>query len=127
MRNVSNKFCTVNQQTHFAFHNFFSENPAVYEIMWKKFCRPGQATEDMVHAHCMLRIPKAANTQSEYVTRIAFPLQQRLHECPQYYVILILYVLLRTFAYSELPVLSISINTSSQVQDSESLSENTHK
>jgi hypothetical protein len=94
----------------------------------EKFCIAGQATDDnMVHAHCMLGIPKATNTQSEYVRRIAFPRQQWLHERPQYYVIRTLYVLIHTFAYSDLPVLSIAINTSSQMQDSESLSENTHK
>jgi len=35
---------------------FFSpENLVVYEIMWKKYCRAGQATVDnMAHAHCVL-------------------------------------------------------------------------
>ena len=34
---------------------FFSENRAVYEIMWKKYCRAVQATDDnMAHSHCML-------------------------------------------------------------------------
>ena len=35
MGNVSNKRCRENQNTHFMFSNFFSENRAVYEIMWK--------------------------------------------------------------------------------------------
>jgi len=36
------------------FNNFF-ENRAVYEIIWKKNCRAGQATDDnMAHAHCVL-------------------------------------------------------------------------
>jgi hypothetical protein len=36
---------------------FFFENRAVYEIMWKKYCRTGQAGDDNVaHAHCMLDI-----------------------------------------------------------------------
>jgi hypothetical protein len=31
------------------------ENLAVYEIMWKKYYRAGQATDgSMAHAHCML-------------------------------------------------------------------------
>ena len=35
--------------------HFFFEYRAIYEIMWKKYCRPGQATDDnMAHAHCML-------------------------------------------------------------------------
>jgi len=34
---------------------FFKKNRAVYEIMWGKYGRGGQATGDsMAHAHCML-------------------------------------------------------------------------
>jgi hypothetical protein len=33
----------------------FFENHTIYEIMWKKYCRAGQATDDnMAHAHYML-------------------------------------------------------------------------
>jgi len=40
----------------------------------KKYCRAEQATDDsMGHAH------NATNTHSEYVTLIAFPLEQWLH------------------------------------------------
>jgi hypothetical protein len=35
MRNVSDKSCRENQNTHFVFSNCFFENRAVYEIMWK--------------------------------------------------------------------------------------------
>ena len=35
MRNVLDKSCRENQNTHFMFNNFFSENRAVYEIMSK--------------------------------------------------------------------------------------------
>jgi hypothetical protein len=35
MRNVSDKNCRENQNTHFVFNTFFSENRTVYEIMWK--------------------------------------------------------------------------------------------
>ena len=35
MRNVSDKSCRENQNTHFVFSNSFSENRAVYEIMGK--------------------------------------------------------------------------------------------
>ena len=34
--NVSGNICTANQNTHFMFNNFFSENRDVYEIMWNK-------------------------------------------------------------------------------------------
>jgi hypothetical protein len=58
------------------------ENPAVYEIMWKSFVEPGQATEDDIVRRMRIAcwITKATNTHSEYVTLIAVPLQQRLHE-----------------------------------------------
>ena len=35
MRNVSDKSCTENQNTHFVFSDFIFENRAFYEIMWK--------------------------------------------------------------------------------------------
>jgi len=40
MRNVSDKSCRENQNTHFVFNNFFSENRAVNEIMWKNMVEP---------------------------------------------------------------------------------------
>ena len=56
MRNVSDKSCTENQNTHFVLSNFFPPvNRTVYEIMWKKYCTAGQATDgNMAHAHCVL-------------------------------------------------------------------------
>ena len=46
MRNVSDKSCREKQNTHFVFSNcfFFFENRAVYEIIWKKYCRDRRAT-----------------------------------------------------------------------------------
>jgi hypothetical protein len=35
MRNVSDKSCRENQNTHFMFGNIFLFNLAIYEIMWK--------------------------------------------------------------------------------------------
>ena len=35
MRNVSDERCKENQNTHFMFNNFFSENRAVCAIMWE--------------------------------------------------------------------------------------------
>jgi hypothetical protein len=40
MRNVSDKRCTENQNTHFMSNNFFSKSRAVYEIMWKIIVQP---------------------------------------------------------------------------------------
>ena len=46
--------CGENQNTHLMFSDF-SENRAFLELMWKKYCRAGQVTDDnMAHAHCML-------------------------------------------------------------------------
>jgi hypothetical protein len=54
MRIVSDKNCIESQNTYFMFNNFFF-NRAVYEIMWEKYCRVGQAADvNMAHAHCML-------------------------------------------------------------------------
>jgi len=59
------------------FSNFFSENCAVYEIMWKKYGRVMQATDysilECMHFACW--ITKAADTHSEYVILISFPWQ----------------------------------------------------
>jgi hypothetical protein len=55
MRNVPDKNCGENQNTHFAISNFFFENRTVYEINVEEYCRAGQATDDnMSHAHFML-------------------------------------------------------------------------
>jgi len=42
MRNISDKSCRENQDTHFMFNNFFFslENRAVYGIMWKIIVEP---------------------------------------------------------------------------------------
>jgi hypothetical protein len=63
------------------FNNFFfSENRAVYEIMWKKIVeleKPQMIIWRMRISRC---IPETTNTFSEYVIFIAFPLQHWLHE-----------------------------------------------
>jgi len=49
MTNFSNKSYRENQNTHFIFNDFFViKNLSVYEIMWKKYCRMGEATGDNV-------------------------------------------------------------------------------
>jgi hypothetical protein len=82
MRNVSDKRFRENQNTHFVFSKFFFlvENRTVCENMWKNIVerdRPQMTTWRMRNA-CW--IPKATNTQTEYVILIAFPMQQWLHE-----------------------------------------------
>ena len=82
MRNVSDKSCRENQNTHFVFNDYFPENRGVYEITWKKYGTARQATRDNTIWRMRIAcwIPKATNTHSQYVTLIAFPLQQWLHE-----------------------------------------------
>ena len=42
-RNVSDEHCRGNQSTHFVIRNFFFENRAFYEIIWKNIIERGRA------------------------------------------------------------------------------------
>jgi hypothetical protein len=54
MRNVWDK-SLEEIKTHILCSVTFSPKIAVYEKMWEKYCREGQATDDnMAHAHYML-------------------------------------------------------------------------
>jgi hypothetical protein len=59
---------------------FFFENVAVYEILWKNIVEPDRPQMTIWRMCIACWIPKATNTNSEYVIFIAFPLQQCLHE-----------------------------------------------
>ena len=68
MRSVSDRSCKENQNTHFMFNNFyFSENRAVYEIMWKKYCTARQSTDDntirRMRIACWITKPTQTHTQ----------------------------------------------------------------
>jgi hypothetical protein len=58
----------------------FSENLAVYEIMWKSIVEPDRQQLKIWRMRISCWIPKAADTHSQYVIIIAFPRQQCLHE-----------------------------------------------
>jgi hypothetical protein len=81
MRDVSDKSCRENQNTHCMFSNlfFFFGNLAVYEITRKYIVQRGRP-QMICRMHILCWIPTATNTHSQYVILIAFPLQQRLHE-----------------------------------------------
>jgi len=66
MRNVSDKFCRENQNTHFVFSNFF-ENRAVYEKMWKNTVERGRPQMAIWRLRIACWIPKATNTHTEVV------------------------------------------------------------
>jgi hypothetical protein len=70
-------------KTHIYDYYIFSENRAVYEIMWKNMVEPaGQATDDNIIRHMRFAcwVTKATKTHTEYVILIAFPRQQCLSE-----------------------------------------------
>ena len=53
MKNVSDKSCRENRNTHFMFTNFF-ENHAVYGIMCRHVVKPDRPNYTMAHAHWVL-------------------------------------------------------------------------
>ena len=59
---------------------FFSENRAAYEITWKNTVEPNRPQMTIWLMRTAYWIPKFTNAHPEYVTFIAFPLQQCLHE-----------------------------------------------
>ena len=59
---------------------FFSENPAVYEIMWQNIVEPGRPRMTIWLMRIACWMPKATDTHSEYVILINVPLQQRLRD-----------------------------------------------
>ena len=70
------------QNTQFMFNNFPTppENRVVYEIMWKIIVEPDKPQMIIRRMRFTRWILKAANTHSEYVILIAFPLQRRLYD-----------------------------------------------
>ena len=81
MRNVSDKSCRGNQNTHFVLNSFFFlENRAIYEIMWENILGLGRLQMTIRRMRIACWITKATNTHSECVTLIAFPLQKMLQE-----------------------------------------------
>jgi len=53
IRNISDNSCRQNQYTHFGFENF-SENRAVYEIMWKNIVESTRLQMTIKHAAYVL-------------------------------------------------------------------------
>ena len=52
MKNVSDKSCSENQNTHFMSNNFF--NRVVYEIMWNNTVAVQASDDNMAYARYML-------------------------------------------------------------------------
>ena len=60
--------------------NFFPEDLAVYEIMWKNMVQPNRPQVATWRMRFACWITKATDTHSEYVISIAFALQKWLNE-----------------------------------------------
>jgi hypothetical protein len=68
MRNVSNKSCRENQNTHFMLSNFFfKENRPIYEIVWRNIVRPVKQQLTLWRLRIACWIPGATNTHWEYI------------------------------------------------------------
>jgi hypothetical protein len=81
MRDISDKICRENQNTHFVFSNFFQKSCRLWNDV-EKYGIAGQAADDdiirrMRFACC---VTKATDAHSECVILIAFPRQQWLCE-----------------------------------------------
>jgi len=78
-RNVSDKNCTENQNTHFKVFFFFFKSCCFSDNV-EKCCRVGHAPDGNIIPRMRFTcwIPKATDTHSEHVTLIALPLQQWL-------------------------------------------------
>ena len=69
------------------FNKFFSKNLAVYEVMWKYFVQPDRPQMTIWLMRIAFRIPKAANTQSEYVILLLFHRNNGCMNTPHCYII----------------------------------------
>jgi hypothetical protein len=81
MRNISDKSCRENQNTHLLFTNFFSESHVIYEIMCKNVVQLERPQMTIWRMRFACWITKATNTHSKYLILIAFPHQRSLCEC----------------------------------------------
>jgi hypothetical protein len=78
MRNISDKSCRDNQNTHCMFDIFSRKSYRFWDNV-EKCDRAGKAADDNIIQH-MRWFTKATNTHSEYVLFPAFPRQQWLRE-----------------------------------------------
>jgi len=80
MRNVSDKSCRENQNTHFMFNNFlFRKSCRLWDNV-EIFFRAGRPHRTMWSMCTACWKTKATHIYSEYVTLTAFPLQKWLHK-----------------------------------------------
>jgi hypothetical protein len=77
MRNISDKSCRENQNTHFCgqWPFLFFENFTFGEIMWKIVVEQDRPQMTIWRMRVACWVPKATDTYSEFVILTAFPLQ----------------------------------------------------
>jgi len=82
MENISNKSCKEHQNTNFKFIIFFFRKSCPLWDDAEKYDTPGEATDDSMICHMRIAcwVTKVPNKHLEYVTLIAFPLQQWICE-----------------------------------------------
>ena len=73
MRNVSEKSYIENRNTHLMFKNCFSENGAMYKIIWKNVVQPDRTQITTWRKRFRCWITKATHTHSKCVILIALP------------------------------------------------------
>jgi len=97
IKNISDKSCRENQNAHFVFSNCFPKILLLVSAEYTVQLDRPQMTIRRMRIACW--IPKATNTHSKYVTLIAFPLQQWLHERASMlrYTYVVLFVLRRLY------------------------------
>ena len=97
MRNVLDKICRENKNTHFIFSDWLSENRAIYEIMLKNIVEPETPkTTWRIRVLCWIRKAIRAHTHAQkYLILIAFRRQQWFGERTS----LLLYTYIASFAY----------------------------
>jgi hypothetical protein len=77
MKNVSDKTCRGNQNTH---SRTYFRISCFCEVMWNHNVQPNRPQMIIWSIRVACWIPRATILDSEYVTLISFPLQQWLHE-----------------------------------------------
>ena len=75
LRNVSDKCCRENKKTHFIFNKVFQQSGRLLNKV-ENTVEPGRLQMTIWRMRIACWMPKAADTLSEYVIVIAFPLQQ---------------------------------------------------
>ena len=111
MRNVSDRICRENQNTHFVSSNFFfGKSFRLWENV-EKFCRTGQSTDDNIIRRTRIAcyITKATNTHLQLLYLLLSHINNCFTNAPTCFVIRTSAVLFRSVLYSYLDTRFISI------------------